>query len=130
MKRLFCAIILISLVASCKQEETGTAVPIAETLVGTWKVVEAKRNNRKALSLENSEFYISKDSFSTNFMPDTNKYPYSYDGKEIVLTDEKKSRFLVTRKTLDTLIFRTVIKNFDFQFTAVPKIESEDEDSQ
>ena len=116
--------------ASCKQDEAGPAAPIAETLVGTWKVVEAKRNNRKALSLENSEFYIAKDSFSTNFMPDTNKYPYSYDGKVIILMDEKKSRFLVSRKTQDTLIFRTVIKNFDFQFTAVPKIESEDEDSQ
>ena len=130
MRRLFCAIFLISLMASCKQDEAGPTAPIAETLVGTWKVVEAKRNNRKALSLENSEFYIAQDSFSTNFMPDTNKYPYSYDGKEIILMDEKKSRFLVSRKTQDTLIFRTVIKNFDFQFIAVPKIESEDEDSQ
>ena len=129
MKQLFFVLIL-SVLFACKNDELQEPVPMAESLVGTWKVIEAKRNNRKALSLENSEFYISQDSFSTNFMPDTNKYPYSYDGKQIVLMDEKKSKFLVSRKTQDTLIFRTEIKNFDFLFVAIPKIESEDENSQ
>jgi len=128
MKELLSVSILLFFI-SCQGDDAGTKVTMAESLIGTWEVIEAKRNNRPALSLEKSEFYITKDSFSTNFLPDTNKYPYSYDGKKIMIMDQKKSSFRVSRKTQDTLIFKTVIKNFDFLFIAVPKVESEDENT-
>jgi len=99
---------------------------MAENLQATWVVVEASRNNRPALSLEKSEFYIRDSLFSTNFLPDTNSYPYSYDGQKIILMDEAKSEFRVSRKAPDTLIFKTEIKNFDFKFIAVKKMKEND----
>lgn len=90
-----------------------------ENLRGTWQVINATRNNRPALSLEKARFFITQDSFSTNFLPDKNKYPYSYDGKNLRLADQNKTTFKVARKSNDTLVFSSIIKNFEFRFTTV-----------
>jgi|DEB0MinimDraft_10_1074344.scaffolds.fasta_scaffold03025_2 hypothetical protein len=111
---------------SCRNDSSGLGHVMAENLEATWVVMEASRNNRPALSLEKSEFYIRDSLFSTNFLPDTSSYPYSYDGEKIVLLDKAKSVFHVSRKAPDTLIFKTEIKNFDFKFIAVKKMEEND----
>lgn len=113
--------LLMLLIISCRPDGSESTSLMAENLDGTWTVVSATRNNRPALSLENSEFYISDSLFSTNFLPDTNAYAYSFDGKTIRLADEDKSSFHVSRKAKDTLIFKTEIKNFDFMFVATKK---------
>ncbi len=123
----FTFLLAIILIASCKTDSENNQTVMPENLQGTWQVISAKRNNRNALSLVNSEFYISKDKFSTNFLPDTTPYAYSYDGKQLKVMDPANSSFRVTKKTKDTLIFNTIIKNFDFSFTAVAKKEINDE---
>lgn len=115
--------ILFFILLSCKNDGGQSASVMPEGLVGTWKVVEATRNNRPARSLENAEFYIDSASFSTNFMPDQSPYAYSFDGKKISLTDSNKTVYRVSRKTADTLLFSTVIKNFEFEFVTTIKKE-------
>ena len=119
-------LMLIFLLISCSSGGESGGPVMAENLKGTWSVIDAMRNNRPALSLENSEFYINDSLFSTNFLPDRNAYPYSYDGKKISLLDKKNSVFHVSRKASDTLTFRTEIKSFDFIFTAVKKQNSDE----
>ncbi len=110
---------LFFLLACQSDSDSGTPV-LPENIQGDWEVIEATRNNRPALSLEKSQFFIGKDSFATNFLPDKNAYPYSYDGKVIRVMNEAKNQFKVSRKAKDTLIFRSIIQNFEFKFTAVP----------
>lgn len=126
LRSLIMIFIVCLALCSCRNDNSGLGPVMAENLEATWIVVEASRNNRPALSLEKSEFYIRDSLFSTNFLPDTSSYPYSYDGQKIVLLDEGKSVFHVSRKALDTLIFETEIKNFDFKFIAVKKIKEND----
>lgn len=107
------------LFSSCKSDGEGSKTVMPENLRGTWQVINATRNNRPALSLEKARFFITQDSFSTNFLPDKNKYPYSYDGKNLRLADQNKTTFKVARKSNDTLVFSSIIKNFEFRFTTV-----------
>jgi hypothetical protein len=115
------------LTISCKFDQSKGEVVMAEFLEGDWQVIKATRNNRPALSLENAEFYITKDSFSTNFLPDTMPHPYSFDGKTLKLISDTPSEFEVRRKIADTLTLTTIIKNFEFVFEIVPKPKEEDD---
>jgi len=126
MRQLIQILLLSSLVYACKSDAEKAATKVMpEQLDGAWEVIEATRNNRPALSLENARFTIGKDSFATNFLPDTSAYPYSYDGHILRVMDPQKNSFKVSRVNKDTLIFTTVIKNFEFKFVTIPSAYDE-----
>ena len=120
MFRLIVFMLGVLLLSSCKNEESSfesTVMP--ENLEGRWSVISATRNNRPAPSLAKAEFKITRDSFSTNFLPDKKPYLYSFDGEVIQLMNDKKTSFKVLRTHRDTLLLSSIIKNFEFKFVTV-----------
>jgi len=113
--------LMVFCLSNCKNDEKVASVAekpmTADDLVGEWTIVEAYKGNQPSKMLEKGLFTFSPTyEFSNNFLGDPSQYPYTFNGRRIKVKNGSRTSYDVIKLTSDTLVMKTKLRNFDFQF--------------
>jgi len=88
-----------------------------DDLIGRWNMVSAVRNGDETNTLDKSFFVFTKDYFSHNLNGDSLAMKYKYVDNEIIIEDELLENLDIIDLHRDTLVAKTKIGSFKFEFT-------------
>jgi len=105
---------------SCKSDSATAVVLSNVDLAGQWKIQEAYKGKTKTNLLDNGYFSFSESgNITTNILGDETPSEYKLSKNLITVEEGLVKKYTVEKKTTDTLILTTRIRNFDFRFIAL-----------
>lgn len=111
---LCCLVGVMLLPVGCQDVPT---IEIAK-LEGKWVVYSAKRNRKLTTTLNDAYFFFKENNkLLTNIMGEDEESSYSLSGDVIQLDNSDGHKYNIANLTDDTLILKTKIQNFYFEFS-------------
>jgi len=120
MKSKFTTSIFIGLMICLSTQSCQETVQpeIDKSLInGKWLVVSSKRNSKPTTTVNEAYFVFSPDStMQTNFTGDDVSSKFSLNTRKINQHSEENLSYDILKLTRDTLVLKTSILNYDFEF--------------
>ena len=106
----------LSTTYSCRQD-----IPKEEMdLLGYWQIVEAKRNNKLTLTLEDAYININSDStLITNLLRRDMQSSYILEGQKLIQNEPMLIEYDIVDQKNDSLRLNTTIREYKFEFVLV-----------
>lgn len=124
-------LISIFLVFSCKSDPATIDENLSE--VGNWSIIASTRNNKPTSTLKDGYFDFGEGNvMKTNILGGEADFDYSRDGNVInqKLGPELQSamgvdhiNYIIEKLSSDTLILKSKIRNYNFEFLGIKTIE-------
>ena len=106
---------LICFQSSCKKEGS-----IQVDIKGYWAVVEAERNGKPTLTLENAFIHFIQDSvLETNLLRSTVQSSFVQIDNRIIQDYPERIEYEIQLRSKDSLYLQTEIRGYEFDFTLV-----------
>ncbi len=112
MRTLIATILLIGVLASCKDE--GRIAP--EYLSGKWLITEALRNDKKTNTLNGAFFYFEGNIMTTNFLGIENQAVFELKDNTIYTTKGFEYTFRLKKESASTMEVKVEIQKTPFVF--------------
>lgn len=103
------------LVTSCETDASQTI-----DVNGYWEIVEAVRNGKPTLTLENAYIHFRPDSIlETNLLRTVVESPYVQNGNSIIQESPRLIQYNIVSQSNDSLSLETEIQGYQFRFVMV-----------
>lgn len=113
---IYVSVLFFFFFTSCKTEVTQLN---KEELKAKWTIVEAKRNGKLTSTLDEAFFIISDSTIFHNLNGESLTSSYSLNKNVISMNDELIHSMDIIKLLNDTLITKTKISDFRFDFTMI-----------
>ncbi len=101
--------------SSCKKQDS-----IRSDIKGYWALVEAQRNGKPTLTLENAFINFIQDSvLETNLLRKTVQSSFVQFDKRIIQDYPERIEYEIQLRSNDSLYLQTEIRGYEFNFTLV-----------